>query len=79
MTAALTVAFPVFAVIVAGLLAGRFKVATAEDSAALNRFVFRFGFPAALFALMSGATGLTALDARIAVSSGASALFVMAL
>ncbi len=79
MTAALTVAFPVFAVIVAGLLAGRFKVATAEDSAALNRFVFRFGFPAALFALMSGATGLTALDARIAVSYGASALFVMAL
>jgi len=79
MNAALTVAFPVFAVIAAGLLAGRFKVATAEDSAALNRFVFRFGFPAALFALMSSATGLTALDARIAFSYGASALIVMAL
>ncbi|MFZ5616528.1 MAG: AEC family transporter [Pseudomonadota bacterium] len=79
MIAVLTVAFPVFAVIAAGLLAGRFKLANAEDSAALNRFVFRFGFPAALFALMSGASGLTALDARIALSYGAPALAVIAL
>lgn len=79
MSAVLSVAFPVFAVIAAGLLAGRFNLATAEDSAALNRFVFRFGFPAALFALMSGASGLTALDARLAFSYGAPALAVMAL
>ncbi|MCB2112987.1 MAG: AEC family transporter [Parvularculaceae bacterium] len=79
MNAATTVAFPVFAVIAAGYFAGRFRFASAEDSAALNRFVFRFGFPAALFALMSGAKGLTALDARIAFSYGAPALIVMAL
>lgn len=78
MIAVLTVAFPVFAVIAAGLLAGRLKLATAEDSAALNRFVFRFGFPAALFALMSGASGLSGLDARIALSYGAPALAVIA-
>lgn len=79
MIAVLTVAFPVFAIIAAGLLAGRLKVATAEDSAALNRFVFRFGFPAALFALMSGASGLAAEDAKIAVAYGAAAFIAMAL
>lgn len=79
MIAVFTVAFPVFAVIAAGLLAGRLKLASADDSAALNRFVFRFGFPAALFGLMSGASGLTGLDARIAFSYGASALAVIAL
>ena len=79
MSAVFTVAFPVFAVIAAGLAAGRLKFATAEDSAALNRFVYRFGFPAALFGLMSGASGLTALDARVALSYGAPALIVITL
>jgi predicted permease len=78
MSAVLTVAFPVFAVIAAGLLAGRLKLATADDSAALNRFVFRFGFPAALFGLMSGASGLTGLDARLALAYGGPALAVIA-
>ncbi len=77
MSAVISVALPVFAVIVAGLVAGRMKLATAEDSAALNRFVYRFGFPAALFALMSGAAGLTDLDARLAASYGAAALLVI--
>ena len=78
MTAVLSVAFPVFAVIAAGLIAGRLKLASAEDSAALNRFVYRFGFPAALFGLMSGASGLTGLDARLALAYGAPALCAMA-
>ena len=78
MSAVLTVAFPVFAVIALGLLAGRLKLATAEDGAALNRFVYRFGFPAALFSLMSGASGLSAEDARIALAYGAAALTAMA-
>lgn len=78
MNAVVTVALPVFAVIAAGLLAGRLKLADAEDSAALNRFVFRFGFPAALFGLMSGASGLGAADARLALSYGISAMAAMA-
>lgn len=77
MSPVITVAFPVFAVIAAGLVAGRLKLATAEDSAALNRFVFRFGFPAALFGLMSGASGLTGLDARLALAYGVSALTII--
>ncbi len=77
MNSVLTVALPVFAVIAAGLLAGRLKLATANDSAALNRFVFRFGFPAALFGLMSGATGLGAADARLALAYGAPAIGAM--
>ncbi len=79
MSAVISVAFPVFAVIAAGLAAGRFKLATADDSAALNRFVFRFGFPAALFGLMSGASGLNAQDARLAFSYGAAALAITGL
>ncbi len=77
MNAVLTVALPVFAVIAAGLLAGRMKLATADDSAALNRFVFRFGFPAALFGLMSGASGLGAADARLALAYGIPAIAAM--
>lgn len=78
MSSVITVAFPVFAVIAAGLIAGRLKLASADDCAALNRFVFRFGFPAALFGLMSGASGLTQLDARLAISYGAAALAIIA-
>ena len=77
MNAVLTVALPVFAVIAAGLLAGRLKLAAAEDSAALNRFVFRFGFPAALFGLMSSASGLGAADARLALAYGVPAIGAM--
>lgn len=79
MSAVLNVAFPVFAVIAAGLIAGRLKFATADDSASLNRFVFRFGFPAALFGLMSGATGLTAEDARLAAAYCGPALLAIAI
>ncbi|MEK7266774.1 MAG: AEC family transporter [Pseudomonadota bacterium] len=78
MSPVISVAFPVFGVIAAGLFAGRMKLASAEDCAALNRFVFRFGFPAALFGLMSGASGLTEQDARLAISYGVSALAIIA-
>ncbi|MEQ1929158.1 MAG: AEC family transporter [Parvularculaceae bacterium] len=77
MTAVLSVALPVFAVIAAGFIAGRMKLASADDSAALNRFVFRFAMPAALFGLMSGASGLKAEDGLIALAYGAPALAVM--
>lgn len=77
MSSILAVAFPVFAVIAAGLAAGRLRAVSAEDSAALNRFVFRFAMPAALFGLMSGAHGLQPADGILAIAYGAPALFVL--
>lgn len=77
MHAVLALALPVFAVIGAGLLAGRLGLAGAEDSAALNRFVFRFAMPAALFALFSGGDGLGPGDLRLALAYGAAAAVVL--
>lgn len=77
MSAVLAVALPVFAVIAAGLVAGRLQLASAEDSAALNRFVFRFAMPAALFGLMSGASGLKTADFLLALAYGVPALFIV--
>ncbi len=74
MPSILAVALPVFAVITAGLAAGRLRLAGAEDSAALNRFVFRFAMPAALFGLMSGASGLQSADGWLALSYVAPAM-----
>ena len=54
MNAVIAVALPVFGIIAAGLAAGRFGAMTAEDSQALNKFVFRFAMPAALFGLTAG-------------------------
>ena len=51
MESVVSLALPVFAVIAAGALAGRFNFLSISDSQALNRFVFRFAMPAALFAL----------------------------
>ncbi len=74
MSTVIAVALPVFAVIAVGFSAGRLKLAEAGDAAALNRFVFRFGFPAALFALMSSATDLSEKDALLALSYGVPAV-----
>ena len=54
MSPVLAVALPVFAIIAAGLCAGRFGWMNAGESAALNKFVFRFAMPAALFGLTAG-------------------------
>lgn len=77
MSSVLSIALPVFAVIAAGLLGGRLKFANASDAAALNRFVFRFAMPAALFGLMSGAKGLAPADAALALAYGAPAMIVI--
>ncbi len=66
MNAVLSVAIPVFAVIGAGLVAGHLKFVEARDSEALNRFVFRFAMPAALFGLTSNAAPPGLADARFA-------------
>lgn len=77
MSSVIAVAFPVFAIIAAGLVAGRLNLASAADSATLNRFVFRFAMPAALFALMSGASGLRGDDAAMALAYGGPAIVVI--
>lgn len=78
MSDVVTVALPVFAVIALGLAAGRLKLAGAEDSAALNKFVFRFAMPAALFGLMAGTHGLQPSDFSFAGAFAATAVAVMA-
>lgn len=49
MQAVLDVVLPVFGIILAGYLAGRFRILGAESSDALNRFVYFFALPALLF------------------------------
>lgn len=53
MNAVITLALPIFAVIAVGLAAGRLKLMTNADSQTLNKFVFRFAMPAALFGVTS--------------------------
>jgi predicted permease len=51
-------AFPVFALVGCGVLAGRFRLITAGSSEALNRFVYAFALPARLFvAVYRGSLG----------------------
>ncbi len=77
MNAVLTVALPVFGIIAAGLLAGRLEFMSAADSAALNKFVFRFAMPAALFGLTAGTAPPGAEDAAIALSYAIAAFAVI--
>src|ERR687885_346543 len=42
-------AFPVFALVGCGVLAGRFRLINPGSSEALNRFVYAFALPALLF------------------------------
>ena len=42
-------AFPVFALVACGVLAGRFSLINPGSSEALNRFVYAFALPAMLF------------------------------
>lgn len=49
MDALINVVFPVFGVILTGYLAGRLNVLGPDSAAALNRFVFCFALPPALF------------------------------
>jgi predicted permease len=49
MDALISVAIPVFGVILTGYVAARFELLGADSAAALNRFVFYFALPPALF------------------------------
>jgi len=79
MTPVLTVALPVFAVIAAGFLAGRGALMRAEDAGVLNRFVFTFAMPAALFGLTARAEPVSGADAALAMVYGLSVALIMTL
>ena len=49
MDALINVVIPVFGIVLAGYLAGRFSVLGSESAVALNRFVYFFALPALLF------------------------------
>jgi malonate transporter and related proteins len=55
MDALINVVVPVFGVVLTGYLAGRFQVLGPDSAAALNRFVFYFALPPALFIYMARA------------------------
>jgi malonate transporter len=55
MNALINVVLPVFGIIVTGYLAGRFGVLGPDSAAALNRFVFYFALPPALFIFVARA------------------------
>jgi predicted permease len=77
MNSVIAVALPVFAIIGAGFLAGRWKILPAEDVAALNRFVFRFAMPAALFGLTARAAPIGGDDLIMALAFGLAALIAI--
>src|SRR5260370_20960279 len=49
MNALINVVLPIFGIILTGYLAGRLEVLGRDSAAALNRFVFYFAVPPALF------------------------------
>lgn len=77
MSAVISIALPVFAIIAAGAAAGWSSLMTASDSAALNKFVFRFAMPAALFGLAAGTPPPGAEDLTIALAYGIAAFIAI--
>lgn len=53
MSAVINVAIPVFAIMLAGYLAGRFRILGESSSEALNAFVYWFALPPVLFLSMA--------------------------
>jgi malonate transporter and related proteins len=53
--ALINVVLPVFGIILTGYLAGRFEALGPDSAAALNRFVFYFALPIALFVITARA------------------------
>ncbi|MEM8771935.1 MAG: AEC family transporter [Pseudomonadota bacterium] len=78
MSAVITVALPVFAIIAVGFGAGRLSILTASDAQALNKFVFRIAMPVALFGLTSRTAppGIADLSLAGAYGLAAAAAFI---
>ncbi len=80
MTAILNVVLPVFGIVVAGYLCGRFKVLGGESSEALNRFVYYVAMPALFFVSMAGVELAVIFNGPFltAVVGGMASVFVLA-
>ena len=79
MSPILTIAAPVFAIMLAGLCAGRFGGFPAADVAALNRFVFNAAMPAALFSLTASADPIAPEQVRLALAYAGAVIVAIAL
>lgn len=77
MQSVVTLALPVFAIIAAGVLAGRFQILGGGDSQSLNKFVFRIAMPAALFGLTAGTPPPGMEDLAIAGSYATAAFTIL--
>jgi predicted permease len=66
----LTVAVPIFVVILAGYVAGRFRILGGEATTALNAFVSTFALPVLFFGTLARTPVMQVLDARLAVAFG---------
>ena len=77
MYAVINLALPVFAIIAVGLLAGRLELMSGGEAQALNKFVFRFAMPAALFGLTAGTAPPGPEDLSLALSYGIAAFTVI--
>ncbi len=62
MQAILNVAFPIFGVILAGYLAGRWRILGGEATAALNAFVSYFALPVLFFGTLARTPVRAVLD-----------------
>ena len=79
MTAIINVVLPIFAIMLAGFLAGRFGILGEASSEALNRFVYYGALPALFFVSMSRVSTGEALNWSFiaALGGGALATFVL--
>lgn len=78
MTPVFFIALPVFAIIAAGMAAGRFALLSATDAQVLNKFVFQFAMPAALFGLTATTPPPGLADAGFAGAYAVTAGIVLA-
>ena len=70
MQAILNVAFPIFGVILAGYLAGRWRILGAEATTALNAFVSYFALPVLFFGTLARTPVRSVLDPALILGFG---------
>ena len=78
MQAILNVAFPIFGVILAGYLAGRWRILGGEATAALNAFVSYFALPVLFFGTLARTPVRAVLDPALMLGFGAAVVATFA-
>jgi malonate transporter and related proteins len=78
MQAILNVAFPIFGVILAGYLAGRWRILGGEATTALNAFVSYFALPMLFFGTLARTPVAAVLDPALMVGFGAAVVATFA-